>query len=548
MSKPSRRGYQQDLISGVYQKWSDGAVNVVGVLPTGAGKTKTFASMIEELQGPIMINAHRRELVGQISVAVAEFEVPHNIVAANGTIRNCVDKHIELSGRSFYDQRSRVTIASTDTINAQADDLSAWASRVAWWVTDECHHVLSDNKWGRALKLFTNARGLGVTATPLRADRKSLHRLQGGLFDEMVVGPTMRQLIDEGYLCDYIVYAPPASIRIENLKIGSSGDYTQDSVRKEAHDSQIVGDVVSHYKKFASGKRTIVFAVDIEQSKEIAQRFCDAGYRAAAVDGSTPETIRDAMVDKFRRGVLDILINVDLFGEGFDVPACDCVIFARPTQSFGLFVQQFGRPLRPAPGKTHGIVIDAVGNVKFHGLPDAPRRWSLFGEERSRRRARDPEAMPVTSCSACMRSRDATLRECPHCGHVEQPASRGGPDHVDGDLGLLDPETLRMMRGEIDVIDGRPLIPKHLLNTPAELALIKKWQERQFAQHQLRETIAIWAGVWKQKGHEDSAIHRRFYYRFGIDVLSAMKLGVKDAEQLISEISSSVDFNIGRSA
>lgn len=519
-------------------------MNVVGVMPTGAGKTKTFASMIEELPGPVMINAHRKELVGQISLAVAEFEIPHNIIAAKGTIRNCVDRHIAFAKRSFYDQRSRVTIASTDTINANADDLSGWASRVHWWVTDECHHVLHDNKWGRALRMFTNARGLGVTATPIRADRKSLHRLQGGLFDEMVVGPAMRTLIERGHLCDYEIFAPPASIRIENLTVGATGDYTQDSVRKEAHASTLVGDVVRHYERFAAGKRTIIFAVDVEQSVDIAKRLCEAGYRAAAVDGKTPENIRDATVEKFSRGSIDILVNVDLFGEGFDVPACECVIFARPTQSFGLYVQQFGRALRPAAGKQFGIIIDAVGNVKFHGLPDAPRRWSLLGEERSRRRARDPEAMPVTTCSACTRSRDATLRQCPHCGHVEEPAGRSEPQMVEGDLALLDAETLRMMRGEIDMIDGRPLVPRHLVGTPAETAIVRMWQARQFAQHQLREAIAVWAGVWKSKGHDDSMIHRRFYYRFGIDVLSAMKLGVKDAEQLTAELSSSTEFNV----
>lgn len=541
MPKPIRRDYQTDLVHGVYRSWNAGHRNVIAVLPTGGGKTKTFASMIDELQGPIVIAAHRKELVGQISLAVAEFEVPHRIIASTGTLKNCINRHIGLLKRSYHDPRARVTIASVDTINAQADSLGQWAAQQAYWITDEAHHCASGNKWSKMIELFVNARGLGVTATPIRADRKTLARVQGGIFDDMVIGPSMREMIDHGHLCDYVIYAPPMSLNLHNLKIGASGDYTQDSVRKEAHRSQIVGDIVHHYQRFAAGKRTIVFAVDVEQSIELAQRFVDAGFRAAAVDGTTPEAVRDLTIDKFSRGAIDILVNVDLFGEGFDVPAVECVIMGRPTQSLGLYMQQFGRALRPLPGKPHGIIIDAVGNVQFHGLPDRPRQWSLIGEERGRRRERDPEAIPVTSCSACMRTRESILRACPFCGHVEEPAGRSLPEQVAGDLQMLDPATLRVMRGEIERVDGPPQVPRNLVGTPAEKALICNWQERQVAQDGLRQSIATWAGIWHAAGEDDATIQRRFYFRFGTDVMTAQTLGVKDAEALAIDIQTALE-------
>lgn len=544
--KPQRRPYQAKLVDDIYREWNAGHRNVVAVMPTGAGKTKTFVSMISEINGEVTIIAHRRELVGQISATVAEFEIPHNIIAAGPSIRNCVHRHVHLFNRSFFDKRSRVTVASVDTILANQDKLAQWGSQQNFWITDECHHVLTDNKWGKAVNLFPNAYGLGVTATPIRADRKSLARSQNGVFDRLVVGPSMRDLINQGHLCDYMIYAPPASIRIENLKVGASGDYTGDSVRKEAHESKIVGDMVAHYHRFAAGKRTIAFAVDVDQAEEIAARFRDAGFRAAAVDGTTPETVRDLTVDKFSRGQLDILVNVDLFGEGFDVPAVECVIMGRPTQSYGLFVQQFGRALRPLDGKPVGIIIDCVGNVGFHGLPDAPRTWRLENDERGRRRDRDPDVVPVRRCEACFRAFEAFRRACPFCGHMPEPAGRDRPEQVEGDLALLDPAVLAQMRGEIDRIDGPPAIPPHLIGTPAEKAIVRTWLERQKWQGTLRDRIAQWAGFYRQDGHDVPEIQRRFYYRFGTDVATAQTLGGQDAGRLVEQIDIAISDLLGR--
>lgn len=158
-------------------------------------------------------------------------------------------------------------------------------------VVHNCHHAIQENKWGKATTLFTNAYGCGVTATPLRADRKSLHIDQGGIFSDMIVGPAMRELINAGSLCDYRIFAPPQSIDVSNVKIGSTGDYSQPGLREAAHKSRIVGDVVAHYLKLARGLRGITFTVDVEQAIELANAFTEAGVPAMAVSAKTPDAV-----------------------------------------------------------------------------------------------------------------------------------------------------------------------------------------------------------------------------------------------------------------
>lgn len=531
------RAYQTKLDNDTDVAWAAGHRNIVAVSPTGSGKTKFMGMKARKLTRPGVAIAHRKELVGQISQAMAELGVYHRVIGADGTVRNCVQRHINGVGKSFINPRANFTVASVDTLLNREDDLKQWASEVGLWMIDEAHHVLQCNKWGKAAAMFPNAYGLGVTATPLRADKKSLHAEQGGMFSAMVLGPTPRQLIDEGALCEYRIFAPPASIDRNALQVGSTGDFTSNSMRKVAHESKIVGDIVGHYTKIAHGKRAICFVVDVEQAKEVAEAFRQAGYRAEAVDANTPEAIRDAVIAKFANGKIDILVNVDLFGEGFDVPAVEVVIMGRPTESYGLYVQQFGRALRPLVGKTHGIIIDHVGNVRRHGLPDAPRVWTLRDENWGRKKERDPNVMPVTTCTnpevACFKDYPAYLPKCPFCGFKPIPAGRSKPEQVEGDLVELDPEVLAEMRGEAQTIMS--LYPG-MVTDPRTAAMRKNWDERRKAQEDLRYAMSQWAWPHHVRGETDSEIMRRFYIAFGIDVLSAQALGTKEAEALFERI------------
>ena len=530
------REYQVKLRDDIYRAWRDGSRAVCAVAPTGSGKTVLMGSITkDQATSPGVIVAHRTELVSQISLTLARFEIPHRIIAPQSTVSFLVRQHVRETGRRWHDERAPTTVAAVDTLNARHASLGQWFADQRWWMVDEAHHLLSGNKWGTAVERMPNAVGLGVTATPVRADRKSLHVKQGGIFDTMVVGPSMRDLIDRGMLCDYRIFAPPQSIDTEALKIGSTGDYSQPGLRQAAHESRIVGDVVDHYMRLAAGKRGITFTVDVEQSVEVAKRYSDAGVQAMAISAKTPDAVRQAAIDKFRRGVIMQLVNVDLFGEGFDVPAVEVVSMARPTMSYGLYVQQFGRALRILEGKPHGIIIDHVGNVKRHGLPDAPRQWKLLNEERGKKRATDENVIPVTTCLECMTVYERIHKACPYCGHERVPQSRSDIEHVDGDLVELDAETLAAMRAEVSRVDGDPVVPYGA--TPiVEASVKKRWKERQEAQATLRDAISTWAGQWHERGASDSEIRRRFYHRFGVDVLSAQSLGASDARDLTARI------------
>ena len=532
------RDYQEQLKTDIYTQWDAGLRAVCAVSPTGSGKTVLMGSVALDKHTafqPGCVIAHRVELVSQISMAMARFGIPHNIIAAKSTIAFCVAQHVRELGRKFYDARGMVTVAAVDTLNARHASLGQWFADQRWWMIDECHHLLANNKWGTAVSRMPQAIGLGVTATPVRADRKSLHVEQGGVFDAMVLGPTMRDLIDRGKLCDYRIFAPPASYEMTADDIGSTGDFKAANTKLKAVKSEIVGDVVSHYMKLTPGRRGITFTVDVAEAESVAEAFNAEGIPAIAVSAKTPDSVRQAAIDKFRRGVVLQLVNVDLFGEGFDVPAVEVVSMARPTMSYGLYVQQFGRALRILDGKERGIIIDHVGNVKRHGLPDAPRRWSLWSEARGRKKDDEEKPIPVTACTQCFTAYERIHKACPYCGHIETPEGRGRPDQVDGDLVELSPEVLAAMRADVDKIDGEPVIP-YGATAVVEGSVRKRWRERQEAQGELRDGIARWAGVYRERGESDSVIMRRFFHRFGVDILSAQALSRPEAEALTTRI------------
>ena len=531
------RPYQQTVIDDIYTAWQSGAKNVCVQLATGAGKTVVFSSIIANEAGISVAIAHRVELVSQISLTLARHGIRHNIIAQKGAIRSIVALHMQELGQSFFDVHARRFVAGVDTLVKMREP---WFPQVSLVVQDEGHHPLRENKWGRAAGLFPNARGLYPTATPVRADGRGLGRGSDGIMDTLVVGVGMRELINAGYLTDYRIFAPPSDLDLSAVPITPTGDYSPPKLRNAVHKSHITGDVVSHYLRIAPGKLGVTFAVDIAAATEIAAEFRKAGVAAEVISSKTPDILRSQIMQRFRRREVMQLVNVDLLGEGVDVPAIEVVSMARPTQSYGLYSQQFGRALRPMEGKSHAIIIDHVNNVLRHGLPDRLRVWSL-GRREKRKRNADPDSVPLRVClnSVCMAVYPATKRICPHCGHYNAPVSRSTIEHVDGDLTELDPQALARLRGEIDRIDGAPRVPSHLA-PGLQKHIANEHRARQQCQQELREAIALWAGHLKTNGQEDSEIYRQFYFNFGMDVMTAQTLGSNDADALWDQIQESI--------
>lgn len=209
------RPYQQAVKDEIYESWRAGNKNVIGVMPTGAGKTKLMASIFNDNKEPQIAIAHRQELVGQISCAMAGEGIYHNIVAPEPVVRFCIQQHVRKFGRNYMDARSPTNVAGIDTLISpkRRSSLEQLCNGIRLWTIDEAHHVLPKNKWGKGAALFNRAIGLGVTATPRRCDNQPLGRKFDGLFDRMVIGPTMRELINMGFLSEYRIFAPPASIK-----------------------------------------------------------------------------------------------------------------------------------------------------------------------------------------------------------------------------------------------------------------------------------------------------------------------------------------------
>lgn len=338
------REYQEKLKAEVYEAWKTHK-NVLMILPTGGGKTRLFTSIAidhaikSSPPIPTSIAVHRKELVQQISLTLSEEGVPHNIIAPRPVILGIVAAQRQMFKKQFYDYNSNITVVSVDTLNSRILKHEKWAKSVRLWITDEAAHLLKENKWGRAVKYFTEAKGLGVTATPQRLDKRGLGSHVDGVFDTMVEGPGSKWLIDNGFLSKYKIVIPESDYKLHLKKATEGSDYSKEAMTVASQKSHIVGDVVVNQKKFAEGKQTIVFASDIEAGHRMQTEFIKNGVIAKLLTGLTEDKERFEAMMNYREKKIEVLINVDLFDEGLDVPGIECVIMARPTKSLGKFLQ-----------------------------------------------------------------------------------------------------------------------------------------------------------------------------------------------------------------
>jgi len=506
--------------------------------------TVTFCSLAIELAveahdtKPTAIAVHRKELVQQISLTLSSQNITHNIIAPRPTIKDIVAGQRREFGKQFYDYNSSVTVVSVDTLNSRITQHEKWAKGIRFWVTDEAAHLLRKNKWGRAVSYFDNAIGLGVTATPERLDKRGLGSHVDGVFDTMVEGPNTRWLIDNGFLCKYKIAVPSSDYQAYLAKASSGSDYSKSAMSDASAKSTITGDVVENYKKFADGKQAIVFATDIANAHTMQENFNDAGISAKLLTGLTSNTERlQGMID-FREKRTKVLINVDLFDEGLDVPGIECVIMARPTMSLSKYLQMIGRGLRTAEGKEFLIVIDHVGNVSRHGLPCQKRKWTL---DRIVKRRDNTNLIRICSNVECNSPYDRMLTECPWCG--EPPVSKAGgggggripPEMVDGDLELIDPFTLQEMESNT-ILESPGDIAERVSGAAGAAAGIraaKNQKERIEVQGKLSEVIARWAGHQRHYGYTDRQIHKKFFIEYQMTITQALAEPKKNMLQTI---------------
>ena len=532
------RPYQQTVQDEIFDHWRAGTRNVVAVMPTGAGKSVLLSDTVRKFDAnrqQTLVMAHRRELVGQLSLHVARQGVRHRIIAPKDVVASIMAEHRrELGGNCFVNPSALCAVAGVDTLISRMDTLSEYMKSVDLVVGDEFHHTVKPNKWYQVFLACQRALGLGVTATPARADGLGLGRHADGIADAMVLGPQMRELINMGNLTDYEIVCPPTDFDMSKLREGAE-DFTQASLKEAAENSpKLVGDVVENYCKYAFGKRAVCFATDVATSGRIAAQFNAWGIPAASISAQTDSGVRDDTIRRLRDGRLWVVVNVDLLGEGFDLPAIECVIMARPTASLAVYMQQFGRALRPLAGKLFGLVIDHVSNIKRFGFPDRPRAWTLDRRQKRAAKEKDPELIDVLVCPETGRPYEAIhIAACPHCkqadgvtpgNHVPVREGGGGRiiEQVAGDLTRLSADDLAQLRAAIHLPDPETVIdPRWSGGIQAGQRNIA--YARIQAQQELKDALADWAGF--QRGHygrDDSEINRRFYHATGIDVLTVL--------------------------
>lgn len=411
---PTLRPHQVVALEKVREQFRNGKRAPLMRASTGFGKTvcagKVAADAIAK-GGSVMFVVHRRELIDQTYKTFCDFGLTPSFI---------------LGGRGANTE-NRCQIASVNTLVRRLDQYKC----PTLIIVDECHHAVA-SQWANILSHYKDAKLLGLTATPCRLDGKPLNTF----FDALVETPQTAQLIDMGFLTPYDYYAP-STPKLQGLKHNDK-DYTDAALSEFSRDTKIIGDNIEQYLRVARGRRGIVFACNVLHSQEIARRYNAAGVPAEHIDGNTNPGERRRILDKFRKGEILVLCNVDLFGEGFDLPAIECVSLLRPTLSTSLYLQQVGRALRTCPeiGKTRAIIFDHVENYKAHGMPDDNRQWSLAAGLVKRNPAKQTEAtVKVMRCPECFYAHSPALK-CPNCGH-EYKSGDSGVKEVAGELVLL---------------------------------------------------------------------------------------------------------------
>lgn len=416
------RDYQEHDRLAIRAAFKQGARAVLYQLPTGGGKTALTAHVAGEssrrAKWRVWFLVHRKELVDQSIRTFEQVGIPHGVIAAG----------------FFADRRPLVQIGSVQTIGRRLERLPA-PDLIIW---DEAHH-LAAGTWSTIFAAYPDALHLGLSATPERLDGTGL----GHWFSHLVCGPTTADLIDQGWLAPYRLYAP-AKVDLSGVHT-KLGDFVKGELAATMDKPTITGDAIAHYRRYADGKRAIAFCCSIEHSQHVVAQFNAAGIPAEHVDGHTEATQRKLAMQRFRAGEIRVLSNVELFGEGVDVPAIEAAILLRPTQSLALYLQQVGRALRPAEGKMHAVILDHAGNSYTHGLPDDPREWSLEGRKRKRGTA---DQVPIRQCPKCFAVVPAASASCKYCHTLLAGAGGGGREveEVAGELVEVDPKVLRQQR------------------------------------------------------------------------------------------------------
>lgn len=367
----SLRDYQQEAKENIFSQW-DHVDNVMYQMPTGTGKTRLFTSIIRDIsvwglrsnnRPRILIVAHRTELIVQIHRSLNKYHVSHGVIAG------CLKSERKLA--------EPVQIASIQTITSSSNRNIAENLNIDFIIIDEAHHAIA-NSYKKLWNYYPESKKLGVTATPWRMNGCGFTEV----FDVLIPSMPIADFMKQGWLSSYEYFSIPANSGIEASIAGikdfdKSGDYKVNAMEQVLDNDHIRAHLLDSYKQLAFKKKGIIYSISRAHSEHICAQYRNIGVRIVNIDSETPEKIREQYVEDFKNGDIDIIVNVDIFSEGFDCPDIEFIQLARPTKSLVKYIQQVGRGLRKN-GDKHCIILDNVGMYNHFGLPDSDHPWEDY--------------------------------------------------------------------------------------------------------------------------------------------------------------------------
>ena len=430
-------------------------------MPTGSGKGLLMAHIVNTAKSNVLTVVRRRVIV---------LQTQRNYKKYFG-----IESGVIMSNRA-KDAKNKSTICSIDTMSRRLDKSNiGWVQKKHKLVLiDECHDVTSESYkrflwWmeGKGMKDFSeenfekskngfNNFYLGFTATPFRIGKRT-----HSFFQSVIAPVTAAQLKDQGHLVPVRFFRPVEKMDLGSVKIDySTGDYNNKQLMREVSGQKVIGDVVDVYKKHGENKRAICFAVNIEHSKLLAAEFNQAGIPAIHCDADHTTAERAEAILKLKLNEYKVLTNVNIFSTGLDCPWIEVEICARPSASEVLVVQQWGRVLRPSPGKDYAIIIDHGNNSSRFGLPFDDRQPELDDVDKENKKERDISG--VKDCPQCFITIKKSEKVCPECGF---DFSNAGKEKMSYDDSFVD--------GELEEVDKERTMEMKINKTYAMLCLVE---------------------------------------------------------------------------
>jgi len=403
------RPYQNKAIEDIRHHFSKGKKRILLVAPTGSGKTVIASSMMQKAKERSKFNlfvAHRRELVMQCSRKLSDFGLNHGVIMAEKSPNAMADIQVA-SIQTFASRKDR-----DDFIKPNADIV----------ILDEAHRSVS-GQFTELLKVYPNSFIIGLTATPIRNDGRGL----GNIYEEIVECGSIKELTEQGYLVPNRIVAPTIP-DLQKIRI-VAGDYEKKALTKKMNTAKLVGDIVSHWIKYGENRATVIFATSIAHSKHIANIFRQNGVPSGHIDSEQNELERETQLANLNSGKIKVLSNCQILTEGWDQPKISCVIIARPTKSYPMYLQMIGRTLRPYPNKKDTLIIDHSGCVYEHGFPEDAGNWTLSTKKpKTKDKIKDPqpiEKQPFT-CVRCdtVYAPNRDDYACPNCALIPTKKER----------------------------------------------------------------------------------------------------------------------------